>query len=79
MKTLEQLLAEMRATGWVVAVHNDYRLGGLLKTFWLFTHGSGLYLKGEGTSDVEVLRDLNKRRQLINTDLPPALTEVLTE
>lgn len=32
---------DLRAKGWSVAVHNDYRLGGKRMTFWLFTHPSG--------------------------------------
>ena len=32
-------LARIRAAGWVVACHNDYRLGGAAHTFWLFTKG----------------------------------------
>ncbi len=38
----------------MVAVHNDYRLSGVLHTFWLFTKGD-LAAKGEGTTDAEAL------------------------
>jgi len=44
----------LRARGWVVAVHNDYRLHGELHTFWLFTKGDHC-AKGEGLSDDEAL------------------------
>lgn len=44
-------LDRLRATGWMVAVHNDYRLGGEFHTFWLFTHPDGRYVKGEGKTD----------------------------
>lgn len=44
-------LREMRAAGWSVAVHNDYRQGGESFTFWLFTHPSGRWAKGEGRTD----------------------------
>ena len=30
------LLSRLRASGWAVAVHNDYRLNGDQFTFWLF-------------------------------------------
>jgi hypothetical protein len=63
--SLEELLFEMRNAGWSVAVHNDYRAGGIPMTFWLFTHPSGVWLKGEGGSDVEVMRTIaNERRNL---------------
>lgn len=53
--SLLEMLAYVRGEGWMVAVHNDYTLGGRFMTFWLFTHGDGRYLKGEGPSDVEAL------------------------
>lgn len=51
----ETLLDKIRDLGWDVAVHNDYRLGGVRHTFWLFTR-DGLSVKGEGKSDHEALR-----------------------
>lgn len=45
---------DLRAAGWSVAVHNDYRLDGEFHTFWLFTR-DGRAVKGEGTSDREAL------------------------
>lgn len=45
---------DIRAQGWMVAVHNDYRQDGKLFTFWLFTKGD-LCAKGEGRSDAEAL------------------------
>lgn len=50
------LLQRLRSDGWSVAVHNDYRLNGEAKTFWLFTHASGRWIKGEGATDDEALR-----------------------
>lgn len=56
--TLEQLLASMRADGWAVAVHNDYRLDGDLYTFWLFTHAkTGRFVKGEAATDERAVSD----------------------
>ena len=55
MPTLEDVLNRLRSAGWTVAVHNDYRIGSRLFTFWLFTHPDGRYFKGEGASDIEAL------------------------
>lgn len=41
----------LRSRGWMVAVHNDYRQDGRDHTFWLFTHPSGRWVKGEGDTD----------------------------
>lgn len=45
---------EIRALGWSVAIHNDYRLNGEPHTFWLFTK-DGQAVKGEGRTDAEAL------------------------
>lgn len=47
-------LAELRAAGWKVAVHNDYTLNGESYTFWLFTR-AGRCVKGEGRTDSEAI------------------------
>ncbi len=52
---VEEALADLRARGWRVAVHNDYRLDDKWCTFWLLTHESGRGVKGEATSDAEAL------------------------
>jgi hypothetical protein len=46
-----QMLARLRSEGWRVAVHNDYRQHGQDCTFWLLTHPTGRWVKGEGVSD----------------------------
>lgn len=48
---------DIRAEGWDVAVHNDYRLNGEHRTFWLFTKGSRA-VKGEGRTDAEALDEV---------------------
>lgn len=48
-------LSKLRAEGWRVAVHNDYRQHGQDWTFWLLTHPSGVWCKGEGVSDALAL------------------------
>jgi len=45
---------DIRAKGWAVAVHNDYRVAGSAHTFWLFTK-DGHALKGEGLTDIDAL------------------------
>jgi hypothetical protein len=45
---------DVRERGWTVAVHNDYRQGGVAHTFWLFTKGNST-VKGEGLTDAEAL------------------------
>ena len=52
---MSEILARLRESGWSVAVHNDYRLNGQSRTFWLLTHSSGVWAKGEGTTDEEAL------------------------
>jgi hypothetical protein len=47
-------LAKLRAGGWMVACHNDYRQGGRRHTYWSFARGSQ-YVKGEGATDTEAL------------------------
>jgi len=44
----------LREAGWMVAVHNDYRQDGKLKTFWLFVK-DGRAIKGEGDTDSEAV------------------------
>lgn len=39
LRALSEALAAIRALGWAVGVHNDYRLDGRSHTFWLFTKG----------------------------------------
>lgn len=56
---------DLRAEGWAVAVHNDYRQGGSSRTFWLLTRGEEC-VKGEGHSDAialtEIRATLRRRR-----------------
>lgn len=48
-------LTELRAAGWSVAVHNDYRQDGASMTFWLLTYPDGRWVKGEGATDASAL------------------------
>lgn len=58
---LPALLDWFRGEGWRVAVHNDYDKDGdegHVYTFWLFTHKArARFVKGEGTSDLQAVRD----------------------
>ena len=47
---MEWLLCRIRRKGWAVAIHNDYKQGGHLWTFWLFTKGDRC-VKGEARTD----------------------------
>ena len=49
---------KLRASGWTVAVHNDYSLNDKKHTFWLLTHPLGIWVKGEGETDQEALRQI---------------------
>ncbi len=51
---------DLRAKGWTVSSHNDYRLKGVPHTFWLLTHPSGRWLKGEGRTDAEALDQIRE-------------------
>lgn len=51
----EDLLGQLRLSGWRVAVHNDYCLSGKWMTFWLFVK-DGRAIKGEGATDEEAIR-----------------------
>lgn len=53
---------DIRAKGWMVAVHNDYRLNGVFHTFWLFTKGS-VCAQGEGLNDAEALDIVRQKIQ----------------
>ncbi len=55
---VQDVPGHLRQKGWVVAVHNDYKQNGTLKTFWLFTKGNRC-AKGEGT-DVEAFTQILK-------------------
>jgi hypothetical protein len=48
----------------MVAVHNDYRQGGQTMTFWLFTHATGYFVKGEGKTDDLALASCVKSARL---------------
>lgn len=55
---------DLRAVGWSVAVHNDYRLNGVAHTFWLMTRGE-IALKGEGRTDAEALNQIRARARAL--------------
>lgn len=67
-------LARLRSLGWSVAVHNDYKINGLPMTFWLFTHPSGRWVKGEATSDQEAVNEC-LRQALNETSTKISLTK----
>lgn len=57
--TLSEMLRWLRAFGYMVGVHNDFKLNGKFHTFWLFTHpATGTFLKGEGSTDEWAVGDV---------------------
>lgn len=64
---------DLRAKGWSVGVHNDYRLNGAAHTFWLFTKGD-YQVKGEGLTDADAL---NQVRQAVES-LEKRISELQT-
>lgn len=62
--TAAMTLQRLRASGWTVAVHNDYRLNGKPYTFWLLTHSNGRWIKGEGQTDDEALAEAARAIQI---------------
>lgn len=61
-------LVLLRAAGWTVAVHNDYRLGGDAHTFWLLTHVNGRWVKGEGRTDAEAIEQCARQIERYSLD-----------
>lgn len=59
-KLRESSADDIREEGWVVAIHNDYRLKGIAHTFWLFTKGDR-NLKGEGLTDAAALTQVRQQ------------------
>ena len=55
---LSKKLKTIRDKGWVVGIHNDYKLKGKFYTFWLFTHPNGNYVKGEAETDEKALDEV---------------------
>lgn len=51
---------DLRRQGWVVAVHNDYRMNHEPHTFWLLTKGDRA-IKGEGKSDAIALNQIREK------------------
>ena len=64
--SVDDHLSRFRHNGWTIAVHNDYKLEGTDYTFYLLTHPSGVWAKGEGTTDGAALtaaaEDTKRRR-----------------
>jgi hypothetical protein len=48
---------DLRADGWSVGCHNDYRQNGERHTFWLLTKGDRCIV-GEGHTDAEALNTI---------------------
>lgn len=68
---LSEMLKKLREEGWMVAVHNDYRLDGEAYTFWLFTNfRNKTFVQGEARTDEEALQNI--RIELMERELDEA-------
>jgi hypothetical protein len=54
-QSLASTLAQLREKGWCVAAHHEFEMHKQLRTFWLFTHPCGRWIKAEGAATSEVL------------------------
>ncbi len=63
---------DLRAKGWSVGVHNDYRLNGKAMTFWLMTHKDGVYYIGEAETDAAALNIIRERVKVFEKNLVTA-------
>jgi hypothetical protein len=54
--TYVDILSILRNDGWMVARHNDYKLGGIARTVWLVINDKGQYVLGDGKTDMDALR-----------------------
>jgi hypothetical protein len=54
-QSLASTLEELRSKGWQVAAHHEFERHKQLRTFWLFTHPCGRWIKAEGAAASEVL------------------------
>lgn len=72
---LSEMLKKMRDEGWMVAVHNDYRLNGEAFTFWLFTNfRNNTFVQGEAKTDEEALENI--RIELLQRQADEACKEL---
>jgi len=62
---------DLRAAGWHVAIHNDYRQEGRDCTFWLLTRprpgnpNIGDFVKGEGYGDAQALNQIRRLLRML--------------
>ena len=54
-QSLDETLAELRKMGWTVAAHHEFEMQKQLRSFWLFTHPCGKWIKAEGAVSSELL------------------------
>jgi hypothetical protein len=51
----QRIVEELRAKGWLVGSHNDYTTAVGPRTYWMFTHSCGVWIEGDGATDLEAL------------------------
>ena len=74
-----QILDELRARGWTVAIHNDYRIGHDPRTFWLLTHPNGRWVKGEAETDEKAIRHCRDQIERYSFEEAPSATIMETD
>jgi len=62
--------ADIRALGWMVALHNDYRHDGKHHTSWLFTKAT-VCVKGVGATDAQALNEVRRQIGLLHPQEDP--------
>ena len=78
---LQELHDKLHQLGWSIASHHDMQVRGRLRTFYLLTHPSGIWVKGDGPDQLTALtRAYTAAQQRLEqprgTPLPPISTDV---
>ena len=71
----DTLLADLRARGWNVAVHSDYKQDGEVMSYWLLVHPDGMWVEGSG-ANIEVLKTIFKK---VSAQQPKTLGDEILE
>lgn len=62
---------DIRAKGWCVSAHNDYRLNGEAHTYWSFTKAPHYEVHGEGKSDADALNIVRQKIAALEALIAP--------
>lgn len=56
-------LALLRSQGWSLASHQDVKVGGAVTISYLFLHSSGVWVRGEGSTELDALEAVETAAQ----------------